>query len=145
MRTLLLYFLLTLSVQATYAQEDTDQTAPWVLVETKDGSQYVGQLIKQDKSQVVIRTESIGVLEVPLENVTNIRFTGNDTTERGGVRRVSDYFHNPNPYRYLTFPSAFTIERGEWLYQNTYFLLNSFGVGLTNNVSISGGFEFYLR
>ena len=132
-----------LSVEATYAQVDsTNQTAPRVLVETKDGSQYVGQLIKQDKDQIILRTESVGVLEIPLVNVENIQFIGDGPidTSRPGVASTS--FVNPNPHRYLFFPSAFTLERGELMYQNTYLFLNSLSVGITDNFSISGGLEF---
>ena len=142
MKILTLCCLFVLSVGTTYAQVDsTNQTAPRVLVETKDGSQYVGRLIKQDKDQIILRTESVGVLEIPLANVENIQFVGDGPidTSRPGVASTS--FVNPNPHRYLFFPTAFNLERGELLYQNTYLLINSLGVGITDNFSISGGFE----
>ena len=143
MKILTLCCLFSLSVGAAYAQVDsTNQTAPRVLVETKDGSQYVGRLIKQDKDQIILRTESVGVLEIPLANVENIQFIGDGPidTSRPGIASTS--FANPNPHRYLFFPSAFTLERGELMYQNTYLFLNSLGVGITDNFSISGGLEF---
>ena len=52
------------------------------------------------------------------------------------------WFPNPNPTRYLFSPSAYNLKKGEGYYQNTYILLNSFNVGITDNFSFGGGFEF---
>ena len=143
MRILTICCLFALSVGAAHAQVDsTKQTAPRVLVETKDGSQYVGQLIKQDKDQIILRTESVGVLEILLVNVENIRFIGNGPMDTSRLGVASTFFVNPNPHRHLFLPSAFTLERGELMYQNTYLFLNSLSVGVTDNFTITGGLEF---
>lgn len=142
MQAFLISLLLLLgSITFAFAQEDTIPRSAQVLVETKDGSQYYGQLIKQDRDQVILRTESVGVLEIPIENIDNIQFVGNQPYEARRDRRADASFTNPNPYRYLFFPSAFTIERGELLYQNTYLFVNSIGVGITDHLSVSGGLE----
>ena len=143
-RLAILIFLLVIgNLEATYAQEDTThRTTPQVRVETKDGSQYYGQLIKQDRDRVILRTESVGVLEIPLSGIANIQFVGNRPTYTTHRRPNAAGFTNPNPYRYLFFPSAYTIPRGELQYQSTYVFLQSLGVGITDNFSVSGGIEF---
>lgn len=142
MRPFLISLLLLLgSATLAFAQEDTIPASAQVLVETKDGSQYYGQLIKQDRDEVILRTESVGDLEIPIKNISNIQFVGNQPYEDRRERRTGASFTNPNPYRYLFFPSAFTLERGELMYQNTYLSLNSLGVGIANNFSVSGGLE----
>ena len=142
--TLLLLFLLGGALNVTYAQEDTTQrTPPQVRVETKDGSQYYGNLVKQDKDVVILQTESVGTLEIPLSEIASIRFDGQRSEDTANRRnRRTDYFANPNPYRYLLFPSAFTLPRGEIQYQNTYLFLNTIGIGITDYFSVSGGLEF---
>ena len=144
LRTVLLILLLSVgSTRIIYAQEDTTQhTRPPVRVETKDGSLYYGHLVKQDRDRIILQTESVGTLEIPLSKVRKISFNDDRSPRTTGRRLGSREFDNPNPFRYLFFPSAFTLPRGELQYQNTYFLLNSVAWGVTDNISLSGGLEF---
>lgn len=43
--------------------------------------------------------------------------------------------------KYFLSSSAKTIKKGEWYYQNTYLLVNSFQYGITNNISAGAGVE----
>jgi hypothetical protein len=67
--------------------------------------------------------------------------TGNSALLPSGSLTSHYDFTTPNPTRYLVGSTAFSLEKGHGYYMNTYFLLNSFEVGLTNNFSIGGGFE----
>ena len=142
--TILLLSVLIGTLSTAYAQEDTTQrTPPSVRVETKDGSQYYGHLIKQDRDKVILRTESVGILKIPLSSIAAIQFAGDQRSEYATHRRANLTRHsNPNPFRYLFFPSAYTLPRGELQYQNTYLFMNSLGVGITDNFSVNGGIEF---
>lgn len=44
--------------------------------------------------------------------------------------------------RYLTSSSAFQLKKGDSYYQNTWLLINSYNIGITDNVSAAGGIEF---
>jgi hypothetical protein len=51
------------------------------------------------------------------------------------------WFTNPNPSKYLLGNSAIPMEKNSGYYQNTWIFVNTFGYGITKNISISGGFE----
>jgi hypothetical protein len=46
------------------------------------------------------------------------------------------WFENPNATRYLFGPTAIPLKKGEGYYQNTYIILQSFNIGVSNNFSI---------
>ena len=106
-------------------------------VTLKDGSIFIGNIFKKDSSIIVMKTNFISKLEIQKEKVGQI-----EIIDKSSIHNNSYWFPNPHPTRYLFSPSAFSLKAGEGYYQNTYLFLNSFNVGLTDNVTIGGGFEF---
>ena len=51
------------------------------------------------------------------------------------------WFTNPNPTKYLLGNSAIPMEKKSGYYQNTWIFVSSFSYGITDNISISAGFE----
>ena len=55
----------------------------------------------------------------------------------------NEYIVNPNQTQYFVAGSAFTLPGGTFLYKNTNLFLHSISFGLTDNVSLGVGTEFY--
>lgn len=142
MPTLRIFFLFvlvfvvgTLSAQKKGDATPADSTKTYKL-EISDGSTLIGNILKQDSVTVVLKTSSIPRIEIPVTKITRI-----DEVAVVAGKKDPYWFTNPNATRYLFGPSAFNLNKGEGYYQNTYLVLNSFNVGITNNFSLGAGFE----
>ena len=120
------FFLLSISLCA----QKNESIPQKVIIELKDGSDIVGQLVMLNDQELVIRNEELGLL----------------TFERGNVKRITyltekSWIRNPNPTRYFVGQSAFSLPKGDGYYQNIYGLVNIFGYGITDHLSVLGGVE----
>jgi hypothetical protein len=126
--------------QSVYGQVEQAATVPdtakWQKVVLKDGSEFVGHVIEKNAETIVFRTSSVARLEIAVSQIERM-----EDVEESSMKTGRYWFPNPNATRYLFGPSAINLKRGEGYYQNTWVLLNSFNVGLTDNISIGGGFE----
>lgn len=105
-------------------------------IELKDGSIFIGNILQQDSINIVLRTSSIPKIEIPVSKIKSI-----DEVDKSNFKDGSYWYPNPHATRYFYGPSAIGLKKGEGYYQNTYLLLNSFNVGITDNISIGGGLE----
>jgi hypothetical protein len=121
--------------QKTNISEPIDSTKIFK-IELKDGSIYIGSILQKDSVSLVLRTLSIPKIEIPVSSVKSI-----DEVDKSNFKNGSYWYPNPHATRYFYAPSAIGLKKGEGYYQNTYLLLNSFNVGITNHISIGGGLE----
>jgi hypothetical protein len=105
-------------------------------IELKDGSIFIGNILQQDSVNIVLRTSSIPKIEIPVLKIKSI-----DKVDKSNFKDGSHWYPNPHATRYFYGPSAIGLKKGEGYYQNTYLVLNSFNVGITDNISIGGGLE----
>jgi hypothetical protein len=137
---LLLCVLMAASVTMAFAQTDTTLTQSvvgkrWV-VETRDGSVIQGIFLGQTEGGIRLKTESAGEVFIPHAQIKSTKIL-----DESRMRDGEYWFENPNATRYLFSPSAYSLKKGEAYYQNTYLVLNSFNIGLTDNITMGGGFE----
>lgn len=139
-QVLLWLLFLLLSAHQVEAQQlqsnapiDTNQT---YRIEVNDGSVYVGRIIYRDANKIILQTQSIPRVEILIVNVISMK-----EIQASNFRKGVYWFENPHTNRYYYSPSAMPLKKGEGYYQNTMFLLNSFNVGITDNISIGGGVE----
>lgn len=139
-RLLLCALCLTGIATAARAQTDTTLTQSVVgkrwIVETRDGSVIQGVFLGQTDGGIRLQTESAGEVVIPHTQIKSTKIV-DDSRMRNGEY----WFENPNATRYLLSPSAFSLKKGEAYYQNTYLVLNSFNIGITDNITMGGGFE----
>jgi RNase P/RNase MRP subunit p29 len=116
-----------------FGQNVPDSTRA-VKVETIDGNIFVGYVITEDSSTLVLKTENLGNLKIPLNNIKS-------KTELKEVKKVGNAFWLPNPQssRYFWAPNGYGLEEGSSYYQNIWILYNQFSVGLTDNFSMGAG------
>jgi hypothetical protein len=107
------------------------------IIKMRDGSEFIGNFLYKDSISIVIKTGLIPKIDIPLDKIKSIEVVGSSNIKHGVY-----WFPNVSARHYIFGPSAFNLKKGEGYYQNTYLFLNSFNIGITNNVSIGGGIEF---
>lgn len=125
----------TVQAQINVNEITVDSTVTYKITLLK-GDEFIGKIISKDQNNIVIRTSSIPRIEIPVENIKSI-----DPVEKNSMRNGSYWYPNPNSTRYFFSPSAANLKKGEGYYQNSYLLFNSVNYGLTDFLSIGGGFE----
>lgn len=101
-----------------------------------DGSVVSGKLISENDNEVVIQSGSMGDVRLNKSNIRSMTAVSAADQKAGGI-----WFANPNPSKYLLGSSAIPLEKGSGYYQNTWIFVNSACYALTNNISVTGGFE----
>jgi hypothetical protein len=136
----LLFTLLVFATSNVFGQKtnisDPIDSAKIHRIELNDGSVFIGNILQKDSENIVIRTSTIPKMEIPIKKIKSI-----ENIDESNFQNGIYWFPNPHASRYLYGPSAFSLKKGEGYYQNTYLLLNSFNVGITDNFSIGGGLE----
>jgi hypothetical protein len=107
-------------------------------VTLKDGSTISGKLLSITDNEVVIQSGTMGDVRLQKENIKTMIPVSSYDEKESGV-----WFTNPNPTKYLIGSSAIPLEKRTGYYQNTWIFLNTFSYGITNNISIAGGFEIF--
>ena len=105
-----------------------------VRVETIDGNEFVGFVVTEDSSALVIKTETLGEINIP-KNIIKSR------TELNEIKKVGSEFWLPNPQssRYFWAPNGYGLEKESSYYQNIWVLYNQYSIGVTDNYSIGAG------
>lgn len=115
------------------AQEPTDTTRIW-LIETRDGNQFVGAIVERTPEVIRLKTESLGIINILMNQVKEIREVLPERVRQGVV-----WMENPQDTRYLWAPNGYGLRKGEAYYQNIWIFYNQVSVGLANNFSIGAG------
>lgn len=128
-----LFILIFFYWQKGAAQVQPDTTR-LVRIETSDGNTYVGSVISEDQNVIFIKTDRLGTIKVPREDIKSM-------TDLKNTRKVAGRLWLPNPQsaRYFWAPNGYGLEGGKSYYQNIWVLYNQFSFGITNNVSLGGG------
>jgi len=107
-------------------------------ISTIDKSELIGKFVDRDTEMIIIKTISLTNIEIPISNIKKIEEIESPTYKNGEY-----WFENPNASRYFFSSSAINLKEGQAYYQNTYIFLNSFGIGISDNLSVSAGIEFF--
>jgi len=123
--------------QQSYVDFEFDFTKTYIFT-LIDESELIGKYVSKDLLHVSIATSDTPKISIPFSELKKIKILAN---ELGQNNKYS--YPNPSATRYLIGPSAFALKKGKGYYQGTYLLLNSFNYGLTDHISIGGGFELF--
>jgi len=126
-------FIVLLDNLQCFGQNVLDSTRT-VRVETIDGNVFVGFIVTEDSSALVIKTENLGEIRIPQNKIKS-------KTELKEFKKVGSEFWLPNPQssRYFWAPNGYGLEKGSSYYQNIWVLYNQFSSGLSDNFSIGAG------
>lgn len=106
-------------------------------IRLRDGSLLVGHI-------AAITADSV---RVELQGGTSLTVarTSIDTVERFSAERMRNgeyWFENPHATRLLFSATAFPLKAGTGYYANSWLLFHTFASGLTDRISIGGGFSY---
>jgi hypothetical protein len=104
------------------------------LIETNDGNEFIGNILKQDDKTILLSTENYGEVSIRSSFIKSIEELNQDKMVFGDY-----WFENPHATRYFYSPNGFGLKKNEGYYQNTWVLFNQLSMGITDNISIGGG------
>jgi len=115
------------------AQEIPDSTKVF-RIETKDGNVFTGQILSEDLSVLVLRTEKLGELKISQVDILS-------KSEITGTVKVGDQYWLPNPQssRYFWAPNGYGLKKGEAWYQNIWVFYNQVSFALSDYFSFGVG------
>jgi hypothetical protein len=131
-----LAIIMLLSSNAVAQQVITGEVSKTYTVTLNDGSAISGTLLSIDDNEIVIKSGTMGEVRLQKVNIKSMTQVSSFNEKKSGI-----WFTNPNPTKYLLGNSAIPLEKKSGYYQNTWVFVNSFSYGITNNISISAGFE----
>lgn len=123
--------ILLLSFQFSLAQ---DANQEYVKVEMQNGSVYIGVVVSEDDTTLVLRTDDIGEIRIDKSKIKRRESIDPESIKNGEV-----WFENPHSTRYLFATNGLGLRKGEGYYQNTWIFFNNVNYGVTQNFSLGGG------
>ncbi|WP_306640054.1 hypothetical protein [Sanyastnella coralliicola] len=114
------------------AQESPSDSIPIIEVRMNNGEVFTGKKVEETDTQLIIRSEN-GDLYLVKSNIKSISHL---------PMGFKYSFRTPNATRYFFSPSAQTLRKGQGYYQNIMVSGNFVNVGVTDHLSLGGGFEF---
>ncbi len=127
----ILILLACLTANKVQAQS-SDSTL--VRIETSDGNDFTGKIIKEDASRIVLKTSRFGEITIQKADIKRRQMVVPEQIKDGKL-----WFANPQATRYFWAPNAYGLKKGEGYYQNIYVLWNQFVLGVNDNFSLGGG------
>lgn len=103
-------------------------------IETNDGNTFTGQIVEKDAFKIILRTENLGDLTINRMEIRKMEKINALKMKNGKY-----WFDNPKATRYFYSPKGYGLKSGEGYYQNVWVLVNSFAVGVSDNISIGAG------
>lgn len=99
-------------------------------IETIDGNEYIGIIQEQTPDRILLKTEKLGEISIPVGEVKRI-------TKLEAVKLPDGtyWLDNPQATRYFWSPNGYNLKAGEGYYQNVWILFNQVVFGLTDHFS----------
>jgi hypothetical protein len=137
---LILLTFLWLTPHSILAQNEQDTTSNklTVVVETRDGSRFIGKFLERKNDTIVLQTKTMGLIHLAESQIKSIDEVGSKTQK---TSTNLAWFRNPFSSQGLFFPTGIGLKKGEGNYQNLMVGLNGVNYGITDNFSIAGGLE----
>jgi hypothetical protein len=138
MRTIIPWIILVVAISINpvhlIAQDNVEEVQKTYKVETKDGNEFIGTIIREDDKTIVLKTQILGEITINRENILRIREIDQSKIIEGVL-----WDDNPQSSRYLWTPNGYGLKEGEGYYQNIWVLYNQLSYGLSDYFSVSGG------
>jgi hypothetical protein len=133
-RIIILTILILFSTfSINYAQVEPD-SVEFHLIETRDGNQYIGEILEENTSSIRLKTENLGEIKILKTEIVKM-----EPAKKEQLVGLEYWFENPQATRYLWAPNGYGLRKGEGYYQNVWILFNQFAVGVTDYFSLGGG------
>lgn len=117
-------FIFVGSSQESFAQNtpvDTTVSYKIFVVVKNDGTEYVGQILKQDSREVLIKTKELGEIYIPKHEIKEIREIKSIKEYETGVARKDNRLAS----RYFLTTNGLPIKKGDDYFRVTYGLMEA--------------------
>jgi hypothetical protein len=133
-----LMFYIILGQTNIFSQANVaDNQSKNVLIKLKDGSTVQGRIVLENSLEINLATDNIGTLTIKKDQIKSLVPLDSTNFKKGKY-----WFPNPNYSRYFISPGI-QLKKGDGYYQNIDLSANTVSYGLTNFLSVGGGFELY--
>lgn len=121
-----------MSNKNVYGQQETDTAKVYILIKN-DGTEFIGKIISRDAREILMKTERLGEVIIPMHEVREIR-----ELKTGEISSSGEYIHEEVfATRYFISTNGLPIEQGESYVQwNLYGPDFQFGLGENFGVGI---------
>lgn len=103
-------------------------------VETKEGNEFIGKIVSEDKTSILLRTDNLGDITIRWAHITKVSEVIPSQLKNG-----EHWFDNPQATRYFWSPNGFGLRKREAYYQNVWVLFNQVSVGVSDYFSFGAG------
>lgn len=134
-RMRLFHVWLILLISFVFSTVQAQNSNRWQ-VNTKDGNQYIGEIINETNDTLTLKTQNLGILKIA---TADIQFKDQLEPTKDGDDEKANWPRNHHSTRYFFGPNAFTLKKGEGYYQNTWVFFNHASYGITNRLTIGAG------
>ena len=117
-----------------YLQAQEIQEKTLVRIEMKDGNEFIGTIESESESEVVLKTERLGLITIKREDIRSVK-----EIPPQRIVREEYWAENPQSGRHFWSPTGYGLKQGEGYYQNLWVLFNQVSYGISNNFSIGAG------
>jgi hypothetical protein len=107
------------------------------IVTMRDGSSFIGRTMAVSDTTVTIKTD-MGVLTLPISKIESIK-----EVAKGSVKGGKYWFPNTNQTRLFVGPTGRMLKKGDGYISDIYAFFPGFSYGITNNITIGGGFSLF--
>ena len=104
------------------------------LITMMNGTILQGKIISKNEKEIIVETSNIGNVTVDVNKIKTIK-----AITAANYKDGKYWFKTSVDAHYFVSPSSIPLNVGEVYYQNTMALFNSFNVGITKNLSCTGG------
>jgi hypothetical protein len=125
-------FLISLFFTTSVYSQTSDTTL--VQIETRDGNEFVGKIVRENSLEIVLSTEKLGEITIKKTEIKSRELILPQQIKEGKL-----WFPNPQSTRYFWAPNGYGLKKGEGYYQNIWVLWNQFIYGLSDNFSAGAG------
>ncbi len=133
-RIIFLLFLCAASLPLA-AQKTPAADTSWLhVVYTTDGNEFTGKIQSESAEAIVLETAMLGVITIKRANISRIQLARSTHTSKG-----LPWFENRFAPRYFVGPSAYSLRKGEGVFENSELFLNQVSYGFTDNFSLGVG------
>jgi len=104
---------------------------------TEDGSKIVGRIVEIRKNEIDFESK-LGKITILISKIKEIKEIPGSSMKQGAY-----WFSNPNYTRLYFAPTGRCLKKGESYFADYYLFFAMFAVGVTNNVTLSGGMSIF--
>jgi hypothetical protein len=128
----IIFWIIVLSISQDGFAQVQDTTT--YRVETKDGNEYIGKIVFDDREKIKLITKNLGEIFLNKNDIVKI-----EAIQLSQIKDGVLWFNNPQASRYFWMPNGYGIKKGEGYYQNVWIFVNQFTVAPSDHFSVGLG------